>query len=75
VYVLTLSDPDALERLCEFLRRVHVDGRPALDGTVQASIPGAVSPLHERRELAGYVTTWNALNPHSTLELLEQHDQ
>jgi len=75
VYVLRLSDPEALEALCEFFRRVHVAAQPAPDGTVRASIPGAASDLHERREIAGYVTTWNALNPHSTVELAGHEDE
>lgn len=72
MYVLRLSDPEARDGLCEFLRRVHVDARPAPDGTVHAAIPGAASPLHERREIHGYATTWNALNPQHPVELDEQ---
>jgi len=47
-----------------------VNAEPADDGSVRASIPGASTPLHERREIAGYVTTWNALNPGRTVEVL-----
>jgi hypothetical protein len=72
VYLLRLSEPDDLARVCEFFRRVHVDARPRPDGTVSVAVPGAASPLHERRELTGYITTWNALNPGSSLELVEE---
>ena len=71
VYLLRLSQPDDLVRVCEFLRSAHVCAQTQDDGTVTASIPGAVTPLHERREIAGYVTTWNALNPGSRLVVLE----
>jgi hypothetical protein len=72
VYLLRLSEPDDLARVCEFLRRVHVDAQARADGTVSVAIPGAASPLHERREITGYLTTWNALNPGSSLELFEE---
>ena len=75
MYFLRLSDPEALDSLCDFLRRVHVVARPAPDGTVSVSIAGAASPLHELREIAGYVTTWNALNPHSVVELARHEDE
>jgi hypothetical protein len=44
---------------------------PNEDGTITATAPGARSPLHERREIGGYVTTWNALHPASPLALVE----
>jgi hypothetical protein len=75
VYFLRLSDPEALDSLCDFLCRVHVVARPAPDGTVDTSIAGAASPLHELREISGYVTTWNALNPHSVVELAGHEDE
>jgi len=40
-------------------------------GLVSVSVPRALSALHERRELAGCVATWNALNPASPVELVE----
>ena len=48
---------------CAFLRAVHVAVLKAEGSTVTASVPGANSELHERRELSGYVVTWNALHP------------
>ena len=48
---------------CAFLRAVHVAVLNAEGTTVTASVPGANSELHERRELSGYVVTWNALHP------------
>jgi hypothetical protein len=74
VYLLRLSDPDTLADVCAFFRRVHVDARDCGDGLLTAAIPGAPSPLHEWREITGYVATWNALNPAATVELLDQSD-
>ena len=70
MYLLRLSEPADLARLCEFLRSAHVRADAATDDTVSASMPGAPTPLHERREIMGYVTTWNALNPGSVVELV-----
>jgi hypothetical protein len=63
--VLTISlrskaDTDAF---CAFLRAVHVAVVATEGRTVTATVPGANSALHERRELNGYVVTWNALHP------------
>ena len=63
--MLTISlrskfDTDAF---CAFLRAVHVTVLAAEGTTVTAAVPGANSALHERRELSGYVVTWNALHP------------
>lgn len=68
---LRILRPDDVHRFCDFLRAVHVriDG---IDGAVvTASLPGAPSDLHERREIGGYVTTWNALNPTCVVEIAE----
>ena len=66
---LALSAAVDLGRLCAFLRDVHVTVEHVGDGIVEAAIPGAPSDLHERRELVGYITTWNALNPGMSVEL------
>lgn len=60
-----------LERFCDFLRAVHVRVDKIDGAFVSASVPGASSALHERREMYGYVTTWNALNPGSVVELAD----
>ena len=70
VLSIRLSRPVDLDSFCAFLHAVHVHAEPADDGSVRASIPGASTPLHERREIAGYVTTWNALNPGRAVEVL-----
>ena len=72
MYVLSirLSRPVDLEPFCEFLHGVHVHAAPLDDRSVRASVPGAPTPLHERRELSGYVTTWNALNPGRRAEVV-----
>ena len=58
-----------LERFCAFLHDVQVRVHDTQPEAVLASIPGALTPLHERRELQGYVATWNALNPAAPVEL------
>lgn len=70
VLSIRLSRHVDLEPFCEFLRSVHVHAEPLGDGSVHASVPGAPTPLHERRELSGYVTTWNALNPGRRAEVV-----
>ncbi len=71
VYVLRLSHPNDLDRACAFLRSVQLHARVNEDGTITVTAPGARTPLHERREIGGYVTTWNALNPASPIGLSE----
>jgi hypothetical protein len=71
VYVLHVSDPNDLDRVCVFLRSVHLDVQENEDGTITAAAPGAPTSLHEQREVGGYVTTWNALNPASPVTLVE----
>jgi hypothetical protein len=71
VFVLQISQADDLDRVCAFLRSVHLDVREHEEGTITVAAPGARSPLHEQREIAGYVTTWNALNPASPIKVVE----
>jgi hypothetical protein len=71
VFVLRVIHPNDLDRVCAFLRSVHVRVQANEDGTITASAPGAPTPEHERREVSGYVTTWNALNPASPVTLVE----
>jgi hypothetical protein len=71
VYVLHVSHPNDLDRVCAFLRSVHLNVDENADGTLTVTAPGARTPLHERREVGGYVTTWNALNPASPIRLAE----
>jgi hypothetical protein len=66
---LRISQAEEIERFCAFLRVVHVCVDAVEGAIVTASLPGAPSAMHERREIDGYVTTWNALNPRSTVEL------
>ena len=70
VLSIRLSRPVDLEPFCAFLRGVHVHAEQLDEVSVRASVPGAPTPLHERRELGGYVTTWNALNPGRRAELV-----
>lgn len=69
MHLLELSPSVDVERLCRFLRDVHVTIGHLGGGVLEASIPGAPTENHERRELLGYVTTWNALNPAMRVEL------
>ena len=71
MYVLQLSHPNDLDRVCAFLSSVQLRVAVNEDGTVTVTAPGARTPLHERREIGGYVTTWNALNPASPIDLRE----
>jgi hypothetical protein len=71
VYILHVSHPRHLDRVCVFLRSVQLHVQENDDGTITAAAPGAASPLHEQREIQGYVTTWNALNPASPIKLVE----
>jgi hypothetical protein len=72
MFLLRADNPNDLARICEFLEQAHVVVRGKNDdGTVRVSTPGAASPLHEEREIVGYVTTWNALNPQRRLEIVE----
>jgi hypothetical protein len=66
---LRVSRISDVERFCDFLRAVHVQVH-TVDGTlVTATVPGALTPVHEARELSGYVTTWNALRPTSPVAI------
>jgi hypothetical protein len=71
VYVLHVSHGNDLDRVCAFLRSVHLHLQENEDGTITVTAPGAPTPLHERREISGYVTTWNALNPGTLITVAE----
>jgi hypothetical protein len=66
ISLLSQADTDAF---CAFLRAVQVAVVETEGSTVLATVPGAHSELHERRELTGYVVTWNALHPGQTATL------
>jgi hypothetical protein len=69
VLTISLTSRADADAFCAFLHAVHV-AVVQIDGTsVTASVPGAHSELHERRELTGYVVTWNALHPGQTATL------
>jgi hypothetical protein len=71
VCLLRLAEPKDLELFREFLTSRRIRVRVERDGNVRAGVPGARTPLHERREVAGCVATWNALNPASPVELVK----
>jgi hypothetical protein len=60
---IRLTHFEDLERFCDFLRAAQVHTETGPDGIVKVSLTGAPTPQHARRELTGYVRTWNALNP------------
>lgn len=64
-----MASPVDMDAFRAFLRVVHVAVVDVDETTVGASIPGAQTELHERRELTGYVVTWNALHPGQTATL------
>ena len=72
MHLLHLAHSEDLDRVCLFLRSVQVAVQQNADGTLSATAPGARTPLHERREIGGYVSTWNALNPSSPITMVEQ---
>lgn len=69
---LRLSDLAHLDRVRNFLAAVHVQVHSVEGLELLVSVPGAASPLHEQREIAAYVITYNALNPGFGLELVEE---
>lgn len=68
---IELIAPADVDDFCAFLRAVHVQVDGVDHRLVHATIPGSPSEMHERRELSGYVATWNALNPGRGATLLE----
>lgn len=66
---ISLRSATDVHDFCAFLRAVQVAVVDADGATVTASVPGANSELHERRELMGYVVTWNALHAGQTATL------
>lgn len=61
---IRLGDPLQAVSLYEFLVGVGVGVERTSDpDLLSASLPGAPSPAHERRELTGYLETWLGLNP------------
>jgi hypothetical protein len=68
---VVVDQPADVEALLDFLTAVHVRVL-GVDGLViSVALPGAPSAHHEYREIAGYVTTWNALNPSQRAALAE----
>ena len=66
-----LANLEDVAAFCDFLHKVRVEVVDTDGIAVRAQLPNAPSELHERRELAGYVVTWNALNPGRHAELAE----
>ena len=60
---ISLRSQEDADEFCAFLRAVQVAVVAEEGAIITASVVGAQSELHELRELAGYVVTWNALHP------------
>ena len=64
MFRIRLGGPQQALSLLEFLAGVAVEAERTTDpDLLSASLPGAPSAAHERRELAAYVQTWLGLNP------------
>jgi hypothetical protein len=72
VWNVLVDQPADVEALLDFLSAVHVRVLDVDGCVISVALPGAPSPNHEYRELAGYVTTWNALNPDRRANLGER---
>jgi hypothetical protein len=68
---LRIFHAEDIDRFCDFLHAVQVRVDAIEGAIVTASLPGAPSDLHERREMDGYVRTWNALNPGAFVEIAD----
>ncbi|MGZ4354072.1 MAG: hypothetical protein ACXVZ4_11035 [Gaiellaceae bacterium] len=69
---IRITDRGYAESLRDFLLRIGA----AVDRTsdphvLLATLPGALSAAHERRELANYLRTWRQLAPGCAAELLD----
>jgi hypothetical protein len=72
VPLIRVSTPPHADALRDFLRAVRVDATRTDDPHVlEATVPGSPTPTHERRELQGYLATWNALNPGKHAQLVD----
>jgi hypothetical protein len=69
VYLLRISEPNDVDRICAFLGRHKVSLRREAHGTLVVGVPTAKTARHERRELYGCVAMWNVLNPSNRAEL------
>lgn len=64
---IRVGDHEQARSLCAFLHDVSAAAERTSDPELLvAELPGALTPEHERRELAGYVRTWRLLNPGAT---------
>jgi hypothetical protein len=70
MYTVLVRDLRDRERLCAFFRDVRVCVLGTEGNRIEVKVPQSVSPLHAKRELSGYVITWNALNPGAYAELV-----
>jgi hypothetical protein len=71
VVEISLERAEDVDDFCAFLRAVNTTVTSRHGTTVDAHVPNASSELHERRELKGYVVTWNALNPGRTATVID----
>jgi hypothetical protein len=62
--MVRVNRPEDLAPFTEFMRNVEVRALSDESRFVSlALLKKQVTRLHEERELAGYISTWNAINP------------
>ncbi|HXH88385.1 MAG TPA: hypothetical protein VNI55_07250 [Gaiellaceae bacterium] len=57
---IQIDRPDRLDDLLQFLRGAGCIALRRDHTSVEALVPGAASPLSERRELAAFLRSWEA---------------
>jgi hypothetical protein len=68
--LVRLTRPEDVPLFCEYMRSAHVDAVPAVGVVVNVNLVGALTRLHEERELRAYLHTWNELNPNRAAMVL-----
>ncbi len=69
---IRISDREHAESLHDFLLGIGAAVRLTSDPhLLHATLPGALSRAHERRELANYLRTWRKLTAGCAVELLD----
>jgi hypothetical protein len=69
VIVRVPRDED-VDEFCSFLTAVGVRATAGPHGFITVRVPAAVTIEQEKRELEGYVSTWNALKDDAPVEVI-----
>jgi hypothetical protein len=71
VHRIRITELEHVESLRDFLLGIEADVKRSSDPHVLlATLPGALSAAHERRELRNYLLTWRKLASGCAVELL-----